>query len=225
VLLDIDGTLVRASLEQWFLSYLLRTRRIRVGGLLANAAMLWFDLPPLWYRMKLAYLRGVSERAVREWAQECWEQQIRGRLIHSTVEVVWWLQSIGASVALLSGTPRPLAEPLARHLGISSLLCAEPELENGMYTGRLVRPHPRGRHKVAAATTWLQQSGYGWDQVVAMGDHWRDRHLLHRARYAIAVNPGRRLRRHATARGWLVVYETTDPRALISQMEEKWSLV
>ncbi|MDZ7261618.1 MAG: HAD-IB family phosphatase [candidate division KSB1 bacterium] len=217
VLVDIDGTLLPASLEYWFLTFLLRTHRIQLGTLSADVATLLLHWPlPHWYQLKLIYLRGHSEETVRQWVQACWEERIRPRLFPGVVEIVRRFKSTGARVVLLSGTLRPLAEPLMKYLQISEALCAEPELEAGFYTGQLRGPYPRGRRKVQAADVWLQAEGYHWNQVCALANHWDDRFLLSCAQYAIIINPGWRLRRYARRHGWVTIENPNDPAESLS---------
>jgi len=153
---------------------------------------------------KLFYMRGQAVDQVQNWIEEAWSSEIKRRIYVGWGPAIEWLKSRDAQIVLLSGTPRPLAEPLMRHFQISHALCAEPEIVDQHYTGRLLRPHPKGRGKVDYAGQWLHNQGAAWQETIAVANDWPDRFLLNRTR-PIAVHPSRRLLRLAHKRHWQVV--------------------
>ncbi|MBC7186034.1 MAG: HAD family phosphatase [Calditrichaeota bacterium] len=211
VFLDIDGTLLPRSLEQWFVPYLIRQGWVRPAkaaasycrSFLSGSSRSWFDL-------KLRYLAGMPLATVEQWAQECWEKVVRGRLFPGIVALVHELQRSEVRLVILSGTPTFLAAPLGRYLGIAELICAEPAVVDGVLTGSLARPHPRGVRKVTAAERWLQDAKLSPAQAGAIADHWDDRFLLSLVGWSVVVRPGLRLSLLAHRRGWSVV---RDPNA------------
>lgn len=206
VFLDIDGTLLPRSLEQWFVPYLIREGWVRPAkaaasycrSLLSGSSRSWFDL-------KLRYLAGIPLATVDQWAQECWQKVVRGRLFRGIVTLVRELQRSGVRIVILSGTPTFLAAPLGRHLGITELTCAEPAVVDGVLTGSLARPHPRGVRKAAAAERWLQEVKLSPAHAGAIADHWDDRFLLSLVGWPVVVRPGLRLSLLACRGGWSVV--------------------
>jgi fatty acyl-CoA reductase len=220
VFLDVDGTLVPASLERWFLEYLWRTGSLRVGDLARRVGAAWIRRwPPRWYTWKLAYLRGCRVEAVEAWAEACWESRVRPRLADGMVAAVRWLRTVGMEVVLLSGAPRPLVRPLMTYLGIGDGLWAEPEVVDGVYTGGLIRPHPRGRRKVIQAEVWLRTRGRTWADTVAFADHWSDRFLLRRVAVPVVVRPDWRLALYARWRGWPVLWDVRDPARVLAVLQ------
>lgn len=190
-----------------------------MGRLLVNLVSQFVQWPlPKWYCLKLMYLQGHSVNTVQQWIRSCWKECIQPRLFPGVIETIRWLQSVRAHIVLLSGTPRPLAEPLMDWLNIQDIICAEPEIQNGVYTGHLLSPHPQGPRKVTFAGDWLQAYGYKWDQVVALANHWNDRFLLDRADYPIVVHPDRRLWRYARRHAWFVVDDINNSAAIISNL-------
>ena len=56
---DIDGTLVRGSLERLFLKYLLERKHVSRFGIGANALALSLRVPPpKWYQLKILKKEG-----------------------------------------------------------------------------------------------------------------------------------------------------------------------
>ncbi len=211
VFLDIDGTLLPRSLEQWFVPFLVWRGYRRPASmaseysrrLLSGAATSWFDL-------KLLYLSGVPLATVEEWAEECWEAVIRRRLFRGMSVVVQRLRERSVRLVLLSGSPMFLAERVGRHFGVNELICAEPEMVDGLLTGALVRPHPRGIRKRQEAERWLVAHKLAASEAGAIGDHWDDRFLLALVGAPLVVQPGRRLRVMARRQAWPVVERPDD---------------
>lgn len=207
VLWDIDGTLVRASIERHFFAFL-REHHPKVSfvrtalHLVHNAITSW---PPLWYQMKVAYLRGLSQQEVEQWFERCWPERIVPQLFPGSIEAVRLLQQRRVRQVLLTGGPRPLADRLADFLQLNDVIAADPVTTDSIYTGAVSGPHPRGRRKVAFADRWLREHGFDWHDVTALGNHCDDRFLLKRASTSIAVNPDLRLSRLARIHGWTIV--------------------
>lgn len=215
---DIDRTIVRSSLERHFLKYL----RNEVGSFsLWKAAWHWLGLsfrlppPPLW-RTKLAYLRDFTVSEVDYWFETCFSSRVIPALYAGSVTAIRKLRTENKQLVLVSGTPRPFADRMAKHLGIEHLIAAEPEIADNRYTGRLLYPHPHAKYKVAGVQRLLDDRGWTWEQVVALADHHDDEYLLGRAGRAIAVNPAEKLKQTALARGWTVVKDASPPNAIVS---------
>jgi phosphoserine phosphatase len=177
-----------------------------------------FTWPPRAETLKLVYLRGCAARDVESWFRIVWENEIVARIYKGWHEVIPRLQADGNVVVLLSGTPRPLAQPLMDLFHIEHALCAEPEIIAGHYTGRLLKPHPIGPRKVTYAEEWLQTHGRDWDHTVAMGDHWGDRFLLGRA-HPVAVQPRPELAQYARRHRWPIVNDANDGRQIMECYE------
>ncbi|MFZ5517255.1 MAG: HAD family hydrolase [Candidatus Zhuqueibacterota bacterium] len=224
--MDIDGTLIERSLEQWFLQYLIRTGKIRPGRILAQLFRSALKIPPsAWLHLKLIYLAGQSTDDVGTWIDQCWEDTMKHHLRPESLKIVRWFQSRGDRLVLLSGTPRPLAQPLLRLLQINEIICAEPAIESGKLTGELNGLHPRGQRKVTAAANWLREHGCHWDQTAALANHWDDRFLLDSVKLPIAVFPDRRLRKYAHRFQWPIVDADTHFQKLVAQLEKNSVLV
>ncbi len=217
ILVDIDGTLIEKSLERLFLRYAVRTGKIQPGRLFFKLMIKGLKTTPReWLQLKLMYLNGLSIDAAQELIEMCWDDVMSKRLKSDIVKIVRWFQNRGDRVVLLSGTPRPLALPLMKTLGISEIICVEPETQDGKYTGRLKGIHPRGQRKVAAAQTWLRQNDCRWNQTVALANHGDDRFLLEAVKFPIAVYPDEKLRKFANHNEWMIIDSETDFNQAVS---------
>lgn len=196
-----------------FVRYLVQNRRVSPWKMIANtwALMSW---PPRAETLKLVYLRGCSVDDVESCFQIVWENEIVARIYKGWREVIPRLQADGNVIVLLSGTPRPLAQPLMDLFHIQHAICAEPEIIDGRYSGRLLRPHPIGLRKVEYASEWLNAHGRDWSDTVAMGDHWGDRFLLSKA-HPVAIQPRPELAQYARQHHWPIVDDANDGRQIM----------
>jgi putative phosphoserine phosphatase/1-acylglycerol-3-phosphate O-acyltransferase len=110
----------------------------------------------------------------------------------------------GHMVAVVSSATRYQAEPLARDLGIPHVLCTRLEVENGRFTGHLVRPTCYGEGKFHAASSLAVQHGADLAQSYFYTDSDEDLPLLERVGRPRPTNPNSRLSAIARQRGWPV---------------------
>lgn len=219
---DIDGTLIKHSLEQWLLLYLRRERKITRVRLILNSLGHLTHWPlPHWFQWKLVYLQDQCEEDVNRWIANCWQQSIQYALIPESVRFIQSMREAGVRIVLLSGTPKPLAAPIMNFLNINEIIAAEPLIQNHCYTGGLSRPHPRGLKKVEYVQEWMTQFKIGWNQTMAMADHWQDRYLLGMVRFPIVTHPKTKLARLALMKRWPVLNQNTQLSEFISQVRDR----
>jgi HAD superfamily phosphoserine phosphatase-like hydrolase len=218
VLLDIDGTLVSRSLEQQFVQFLLHSHRIKISDLAQNTWALR-ERPVKLYRMRVPYLRNQDVGIVRAWIHEAWQTLIKRNLFPGWFDAIQWLHSQGITIVLLSGTLAPLADPLMRHFHITRAVCAEPEVRDDHYTGRLQKPHPYAINKFHYGQEWLKRYGMTWDHTIAVGNDWQDRFLLRRC-HAVVVRPGLLLKYYAMCHRWKIINDPSDARQIITALQQ-----
>jgi len=110
----------------------------------------------------------------------------------------------GHRTVLVSGSFPPCLTPLARHLGADEVLCSEPEIEDGVYTGRVELPMI-GAAKGDAAGRLMAAHGLDPAECHAYGDHLSDLPLLERVGHPVVVGDEPRLCAHARQNGWPVL--------------------
>lgn len=205
---DIDGTLVRGSMERHFIRYLNEEYGLSWAKIAGRFLRLWRrEGRKITWRTKAAYVRGFEVDELDMLIDDAWCRYFAPNLHHKTAAVVRRLADRGVTQVLLSGTLTPLAVRLGQSLGISDFIAAELEIRNGRYTGRLLAPHPMGRRKAEAATRWLAERGLEDAALCAVGNDFEDRHVLQGAALAVAMNADRGLRRYATKAGYLRISE------------------
>lgn len=205
---DVDGTLTTATtlfrfLEYWLadsghLPHVYRHERQRLRAMTAAGV-------PRTETNRASFDRyaGEDARHLDEVAERWFQAELAaGGLLHEpAVEELRRHQAAGEPVVLVSGSfPAPL-RPLARLLGVDAVLCTEPEIVGGRYTGRVPRPMI-SRAKADAVRRWAEAEGVSLALSTGYGDHPSDLPMLELTGSAGVVGADPRMRHHARRRGW-----------------------
>ena len=225
---DVDRTLVvGTALERCFLQQAWREGILTPAALWRNvpaglrALHLWpgpsserIRMPPglsLLTRLRYAflggnkaYLRGLALDRARQVAASAFHSRVLPRLSHRARETLAWHRAAGRHIVLLTGTLDFLGEPLRAYLRADWLLAAEPEVRQGLLTGRLREPHPYGTFKRDLLQRFAREHGLDLAASYGYADHHTDVPFLEALGHPVAVNPDDALRRIAGQRGWKI---------------------
>lgn len=117
-------------------------------------------------------------------------------------------RNAGDEVLIITATNEFVTGPIARLLGVETLLAVELERgDDGWFTGEIRgTPSMRGG-KVTRMEQWLAACGRSWESVHSTfySDSMNDLPLLERVNTPVATNPDARLRALATERDWRVL--------------------
>jgi HAD superfamily hydrolase (TIGR01490 family) len=102
---------------------------------------------------------------------------------------------------IVSAALQEVVDVLVAELGLDSGLGSTAEIEDGVYTGKLLR-RLDGRAKAEAVTELARSEGIDLHESSAYSDSSSDVPFLEVVGHPVAVNPDRRLRRVAAERGW-----------------------
>jgi len=203
---DFDHTLVSGDSNELWYEHLLARGLIEPGivarhdGFMADyrAGVLDFDaLQRFRAEIDGAMPAAVVERERRAYAEE----RLWPMLSADAVACVHRHQAAGDQVVIVSATRRCLIEDVARRLGITELITAEPgHLVDGLACF--------AQGKVHHVQAWLAQhekSLQGLDESWFYSDSSNDVPLLAAVRNPVAVTPDATLLQLARERGWPVV--------------------
>jgi HAD superfamily hydrolase (TIGR01490 family) len=110
----------------------------------------------------------------------------------------------GYRTYLVTATPIELADVVAEELGMTGGIGTVSELEDGIYTGRLVGGVCHGQAKADAVAALAERDGVDLSGSYAYSDSINDRPLLELVGNPVAVNPDPQLRSLARERGWTI---------------------
>lgn len=148
---------------------------------------------------------GRSLEEMRELAQEHFEAYINGHVFPEARHVIESFTAREVPTALLTGTNRIIAEPVAAHLDISHLLATELELIDERFTGLISGPYLSKEGKVERAVSHCQAMDVPLERCAFFADSINDLQLLEMVGWPVTVNPKQNLREVAEARDWRIV--------------------
>ncbi|MCH9827305.1 MAG: HAD-IB family hydrolase [Gammaproteobacteria bacterium] len=111
----------------------------------------------------------------------------------------------GDTLLITTATSRFITEPIAELLGVEHLIATDPEVIDGVYTGRIAgTPNFQGG-KCIRLRQWIKAAAAPVTHMTAYSDSRNDVPLLEMADVQIAVDPDPVLRDIAAARGWPII--------------------
>ncbi len=214
---DVDNTLIRGA-SAYHLAVGLYRR-----GLLRLPDILMFGAHQIRYRTfgenrrqmdevratALAIVRGHSVAEMGLIAEDVYDEVMTLRIYPGARRLLDAHRAAGHCVWLVTAGPREVGEIIARKLGAAGALGTIVEQQDGRYTGRLCGDLLHGTAKADAVTVLAEREGIDLSASYAYGDSTHDVPILSLVGNPMAINPDRRLRRHAERAGWPVQEFTT----------------
>jgi putative phosphoserine phosphatase/1-acylglycerol-3-phosphate O-acyltransferase len=151
-----------------------------------------------------AAYRGMAESLLEELGAEVFEKHLARQVYPESRALVRAHQEMGHTVAIVSSATRYQADPLARDMGIEHVLCTGLEVEDGVFTGRVLHPTCWGEGKREAAEQLAARHDLDLEQSYFYTDSADDLPLLEAVGRARPTNPDRRLSQIAKERRWPV---------------------
>jgi putative phosphoserine phosphatase/1-acylglycerol-3-phosphate O-acyltransferase len=149
-----------------------------------------------------AAYRGLAESVLEELAQEVFVKHLATQIYPESRALVRAHRERGHTVAIVSSATRYQIEPAARDLGIDHVLCTRLEVEEGIFTGRVLQPTCWGEGKATAARDFASGREVDLTQSYFYTDSADDLPLLEAVGQPRPLNPDRRLTAISAERGW-----------------------
>ena len=156
-------------------------------------------------RAALAFVEGRHRPELRALAREISDERIVPQVYPELARLIGDHRAAGVLTYVATAAPAELAEIVADGLGMTGGLGTNAEVDDmELYSGRLAGPILRGATKASAVEAHAARTGIDLAASVAYSDSINDLPLLELVGSAEVVNPDRRLRQVAMARGWPV---------------------
>lgn len=203
--------------REWYAAENRRHYEAYEAGTLDIHAFLAFALRPLADNDPQDLLRW-REQFLREWIEP-----IVLPAAHNLLETH---REAGDQLLIITATNSFITAPIARRLGVDTLLATEPEMLDGRYTGGVTGTPCFQQGKITRLQQWLAQQGdadiSGVNSIFYSDSH-NDLPLLRQTTRAVAVDPDPALAAEATRQGWpiLTLREGNKPR--YRYRDERWS--
>jgi HAD superfamily hydrolase (TIGR01490 family) len=206
---DIDGTLIARNSAPLYMRHLRETgqaRRRDVARTLYYVGRYKLGLLDIEraIAVSLDWIRGRDEVAVRKDAEQWYAGMVRAYLYPAMAATVAAHRRAGHVPVIVTSATRYLAEPVARDLGIEHLLFTRLVVQDGRFSGEVVRPVCYGAGKVHWAEHFAADESLDLARSYFYTDSITDLPLLERVGEPRIVNPDPRLGRVAVRRSWPV---------------------
>jgi len=111
----------------------------------------------------------------------------------------------GDYLLIITATNLFVTEPIAKELGVDDIIATEPEMINGLYTGKVSGIASFQEGKVQRLTDWLAQKDLSLDGSYFYSDSRNDLPLLELVDHPVAVDADDTLLAHARKQGWAIM--------------------
>jgi len=151
-----------------------------------------------------AAYRGLAERVLRETGQEVFEKHLARQIFPESRALVEAHRTRGHTLAIVSSATPYQVDPVAEALDIPHALCTRLEVEDGVFTGNVVKPTCWQEGKLHYAEQLAAQEGIDLAESYFYTDSAEDLPLLEGVGRPRPLNPSGRLAGIAHDRGWPV---------------------
>ena len=157
------------------------------------------------------YVGTLAGRGPEQWEplrREFLDTRIVQVIPNAAMQLVRKHLDAGDLVLMTTATNRFITELTSAHFGIEHLLATEPELVDGVFTGRTTGTLNMREGKVERLERWLDARAESMDRFhsTAYSDSINDIALLEAVDEPVAVDPDARLAAIAKERGWRVLH-------------------
>jgi HAD superfamily hydrolase (TIGR01490 family) len=210
---DVDNTLMRGA-SLFYLARGLHTRRffstreiLTAGWQQLRFRVVGSEDPDHVQRVReqaLAFIAGWPVDELLELGAEIFDEGLATKVWPGTAALAQRHLDHGERVWLVTAAPVEIAQLIADRLGLTGALGTVAESIDGLYTGRLVGDLLHGSAKADAVRALAAEENLDLSRCSAYSDSANDVPMLSLVGTPYAINPDRRLRAHARARGWRI---------------------
>jgi putative phosphoserine phosphatase/1-acylglycerol-3-phosphate O-acyltransferase len=153
---------------------------------------------------------GVSEQVFIEVGEEVYQKTLAEAIFPESRALVAAHLSMGHTVAIVSAATPYQVEPVARDLGVDIVKCTRMEVEDGVFTGRIIEPACWGEGKAHAGRELAKEYGLDMFKSYFYTDSAEDLPLLEIVGNPRPINPDTKLSALAFQNDWPVLRFTED---------------
>lgn len=153
-------------------------------------------------RDQLAHMiAGWNVEQVKAIAEETMQHVVTPTIYAEARSIIDQHLAAGHDVVIISASARELVEPIAKELGVTTVVSTELAKKDGVFTGEITF-YCKGAAKAQAIMDLTARRGYDLAQSFAYSDSAVDIPMLEAVGNPNAVNPDRALRKVAADKGW-----------------------
>ncbi len=219
---DFDGTIIAGYSATIFVKEQLKRGDLSVRDFVdLMSAMTKFGMGNIGFSgmmvVNAQFMKGIEEQTYIDVGEDLYRKQIARLIYPESRALVDAHLAKGHTVAVISSATPYQVEPAARDLGIDHILCTYLEIEDGKFTGGVIRPTCFGEGKVTAAETLAEKCNADLDNSFFYSDSHDDLQLLKRVGHPKVLNPSAKLDRIAHHNRWPVARFGSRGRPTLAQ--------
>lgn len=166
------------------------------AGKLDIQAYLQFALRPL---------AGRTVGEVAELQQRFMKDYVEPMLLPAAFSLLDKHRGQGDKLVIITASNTVITKPIAKRLGVSTLMGCDVEIKEGKFTGASVGIPSFREGKVARLTEWMSTNNYSLDGAWFYSDSHNDVPLLERVDNPVATDPDPQLAELARQRSWPII--------------------
>lgn len=207
--LDFDGTLVKSHCVHYLI--LIQSCIKHPLIFLIWRLLLWFRAPVFLLLNKISaahfdryyyrFFMGISVKQLDDAVNLRVLDFLHSRFYPEAADQVQQLHAAGYQVVVVSGSMKNIVEPFARSIGADACLATEPEVIDGLFSGKINGNSINHQQKVRAIQDYQLREQLAPAHTLAIGNSKWDIPMLTFADKAMVVNPDKILARWAEMRG------------------------
>ena len=215
---DMDKTLIAENSASLFMKHRYAQGQISNVELLRGiGAYLQYKIGILdirnWTQSTMGQFRGQSEGELEKEALDWFDDAVIPTIYPEGERLVREHMEAGHFVAIVSGATKFVVRPLADRLGVQHILYTRLEVEDGLFTGRVIEPICFEEGKIYWLQQFIEEHGIELAKSFFYTDSITDRPLMDLVGHPVAVNPDPMLYREAVRRRWPVRFFEAPPEA------------
>jgi len=209
---DLDGTLLNASSEKTLTGFLAKRRPWRiphatVAWTLGTAFGLFTGKAPYDALRNRGHLSLASWRLLERYSEEIATTHLKPKISQGAWERLEWHRNQGHRLVLVTATVAPMAEAMARVLGMDEVYGCGPAIRTGWLSGsERGWSVPRRKGKVPIVEQDAEKHGHDLSKCYGYGNTLADSWFMRICGHAIAVNPESSLEQFAQTNNWEIVH-------------------
>jgi len=210
---DVDNTMMQGASIYWFARGLAARKYFTASDLARFAwgqlrfRLLATENAGQMSRAKetaLAFVEGWRVEDLERLSEEIFDELMAGRIWSGSRALAQLHLDAGQRVWLVTAAPVELGRVIAQRLGLTGAIGTVAEVQDGVYTGRLVGELMHGPAKADAVRQLAEVEGLDLARCAAYSDSANDIPMLSAVGRPVAINPDSALRREARRQGWQV---------------------
>ncbi len=153
----------------------------------------------------LEILAATEPAQLKQWHDAFMRECIEPIILPKALALLEEHRAAGDKLVIITATNRFVTGPIAKRLGVETLLATECEMNGDRYTGRSTDVPCFREGKVTRLERWLGENGLNLEGSYFYSDSMNDMPLLERVAHPVAVDPDPVLHGEAMRRGWKVI--------------------